>query len=481
MAAQFTADLTPKNQGTSLADMLKMSYMASQGEIAQVEAQKAKQAGLEQKVYQGFMSDPKNWQTPDGDIDIDKVNSVLPVIAPLTGAEYAGKLNALHKNNTEARDAKLGFDQKERGVVGSVYSSLAYAGVQDPAVYAQALTNLKDQFPNSKNIHRYADAAIGNLSMSPAGPNLPKIALQTANQLLSPVQQYEQFAPKASVQDIGGQKVGVITQPSVAGSQPSVSTAPLGGGQGQAPTSTGGEVGGGQKPMPKLIQEDTGLSYTGPMNPLNLNKFQEEAYAKGKTNVTEANMAVKSVKDLQQSVRKVEDYIGSASGAKAYQMIQQGGKWVFGNADLDSLVKNVAQVQARNAAIMGLDKTDASRDLNAKLSGSEKIDPSALAGVMQQVKAEATAAELYTAGLNKFVEKRGDVNGYIQQQKFQNKWAEHYDPRIFQIDDIAQSKLPEAEKQAKIDQITGKMSEAQFKKYKQDSVIIHRLAKGLYQ
>ena len=162
-------------------------------------------------------------------------------------------------------------------------------------------------------------------------------------------------------------------------------------------------------------------------------------------------------------------------------MVQQGGKWVMPNAELDTLVKNLAAVQARNASIMGLDKTDSSRELNSKLSGSEKIAPEALAGVMQQVKAESTAAELYTAGLNKFVEKRGDVNGYIQQQKFQNKWAEHYDPRIFQIDDIAQSKLPENEKQAKIDQITGKMSESDFKKYKTDSVIIHRLAKGLYQ
>jgi hypothetical protein len=214
---------------------------------------------------------------------------------------------------------------------------------------------------------------------------------------------------------------------------------------------------------------------------LNLNKFQEDAYSKGKANVIESNMAVKSVKDLQLAVDKVEQYMGSASGSKAYQMVQSGGKYVFGNADLDALVKNIAQVQARNAAVMGLDKTDSSRELNAKLSGSEKIDEKALAGVMQQVKAEAKAAELYTQGVNKFVEKRGDVNGYIQQQKFQNKWAEHYDPRIFQIDGIAESKLPEAEKQAKIDQITGRMSESQFKKYKEDSVIIHRLAKGLYQ
>ena len=478
MAAQFSADLNPKATGTSLSEMLKLQAYSAQADVAQIEAARAKQAGQEREIYQGFMKDPKNWQTENGDIDIDKVNSVLPVIAPLTGAEYAGKLNQLSKNNTEARDAKLNFDQKERSVVGSVYSALGYANVQDRTTYAKALNNLKDQFPNSKNIHRYVDAAIGNLSMAGDGPNLPKIALQTSAQLMSPQEQYQQFAPKAGTANIGNQLVGTVTQPSVGGNQPTISTSPLGGGQGQVtPVSETTTT----KPMPKLIQEDTSMNYTGPANPLNLNKFQEESYAKGKTNVTEANMAVKSIKDLQQSVRKVEEYMGSATGSKGMQMIQSGGKWIFGNADLDTLVKNVAQVQARNASIMGLDKTDSSRELNAKLSGSEKIDPQALAGVMQQVKAEASAAELYTAGLNKFVEKRGDVNGYIQQQKFQNKWAEHYDPRIFQIDDIAQSKLPENEKQAKIDQITGKMSESDFKKYKTDSVIIHRLAKGLYQ
>lgn len=481
MAAQFSADLNPKTQGTSLADLLKIQYMSAQGDVAQMEAAKARQANKEREIYQGFMSDPKNWQNADGDIDIDKVNSVLPVIAPLTGAEYAGKLNTLARNNTEAKDAKLGFDQKERNVVGSVYSALGHANVQDPAAYAQALNNLKAQFPNSKNIARYADAAIGNLSMAGQGANLPKIALQTANQLLSAKEQYEMFAPKASVSEIGGAKVGVVTQPSVAGSQPSVTATPLGGAGSVGGTSgTGGET--GTRPLPKLIQEDTALNFTPSASGIkNLDKYQEAAYAEGDKKLVNANATLTAQKDLQQAVRKVEQYMGSASGAKGYQMIQQGGKWVFGNSDLDSLVKNIAQVQARNAAVMGLDKTDSSRDLNAKLSGSEKIDEKALAGIMQQVKAESTAAEMYTKGLNKFVEKRGDVNGKIQAQKFQNAWGEHYDPRVFQVDNIASSTLPENEKQAKIDQITGRMSESEFKKFKQDSVILHRLAKGLYQ
>ena len=184
---------------------------------------------------------------------------------------------------------------------------------------------------------------------------------------------------------------------------------------------------------------------------------------------------------MQQSKRKVEDYINSAAGSKLGQMVRQGTKFVFSDPELDITVKNLASLQARNAAIMGLDKTDSSRELNSKLSGSENIAPEALAGVMQQVKAETKAAEQYIAGVNKFVEKRGDVNGYIQAQKFQNKWAEHYDPRIFQVDDIAGSKRSEAEKVKEIGQITGRMTKPEFEKYKEDRQIINRLSKGLYQ
>lgn len=477
---QFNVDLSPKNQPTSLADLLKLQAYSYQGDIAQQEAAKAKQAGLERIAFEGFMKDKSNYLNDQGDIDVDKVNSVLPVIAPLTGHEYASKLNTLAKNSTEAKDAKLNFDNKERSVVAAVYSSLGYAGIQDAKVYQTALGNLKDQFPNSKNIHRYADAAISNLNMAGKdGKDLPKIALQTANQLLSLEQQNQMFAPKAAVNTVGGQTVSVVTQPSVAGSKPTVEAAPLGGGSGTpTPASTSKTT----SKMPKILAEDESLGYVPNQSGIvNLNDYQKNAYERGDKTIANANASLQAQKDLQQSVRKVEEYIGKASGSKIFQMIRQGQKYVFGDAELDSLVKNIAQVQARNASVMGLDKTDSSRELNAKLSGSENIDEKTLAGVMQQVKAESKAAEMFTEGLNKFVDKRGDINGKIQAQKFESKWKEHYDPRIFQVDDIALSKLPEAEKRTRINEITSKMTPKEFDKYKKDREVIHRLAKGAYQ
>ncbi|CAB4123387.1 hypothetical protein UFOVP41_47 [uncultured Caudovirales phage] len=476
--AGFTADLNPKNNAMSLGDLMKMGLYSAETEIANRKAQIAEQEQREMPFIQNFMKDPDN-KLPDGSFDLKQMPALIS-IAPITGPQYADKIINLTKNHIETNRALNSLSEENRKPFASIYGNYGQIAANGqpvtPGEVIESLNRLKEFYPQ---LAQAADGQIKGWQARPLDkPVDPQSLLKARNESLSPTQLIDQFAPKATTGTVGGQTVGMVTQPSVMGERPTISTSPLGGGQSMV--SPGGAE-GSVKPMPKLIQEDTTLSYSGSANPLNLNKYQEEAYAGGKKNVTEANMAVKSVKDLQQAVRKVEDYMGSASGSKAYQMVQSGGKWVFGNADLDALVKNIAQVQARNATVMGLDKTDSSRDLNAKLSGSEKIDPQALAGVMQQVKAEATAAELYTQGVNKFVEKRGDVNGYIQQQKFQNKWAEHYDPRIFQVDDIAQSKLPEPEKEAKIKDITSRMSKSEFDKYKEDRQVIHRLAKGLYQ
>jgi hypothetical protein len=482
---EFNVDLSPKNQPTSLADLLKLQMYSYQGDIAQQEAAKAKAVGAELPIVQSFFKDTKNWQNDQGEIDVDKINSALPVLAPLTGEGYAAKYNTLAKNNTEAKEAKLNFDLKERQVVASVQSALGYAGVTDPRVYIDKFNNLKSQFPESKNIHRYADAAISNLqigseaSRGKPNPDLPKNAIQAANEMLSLTEQQTRFAPSAALTTVGGQTAVTTTTPSTTGNKPVVEVAPLGGGSG---TTSPAQDKKSTSKMPKILAEDESLGYVPNQSGIvNLNDYQKNAYERGDKTIANANASMQAQKDLQQSVRKVEEYIGKASGSRIFQMVRQGTKYVFGDAELDSLVKNIAQVQARNASVMGLDKTDSSRELNAKLSGSENIDEKTLAGVMQQVKAESKAAEMFTEGLNKFVDKRGDINGKIQAQKFESKWKEHYDPRIFQVDDIALSKLPETEKRTRIAEITSKMTPKEFDKYKKDREVIHRLAKGAYQ
>ena len=473
MPAQFTADLNPKSNNISLSDMMKIGLYQAETEIANRRAQVAEQQQKEMPLIQNFMADPEN-KLPDGSFDIKKASQVLPAIAPLTGIEYATKLTNLTKNHIETSKEINNLSQQERGIIGSIYGAHAAAGTQDPNLVIESLNKLRQENPN---LDRVVGLKVDALKQIPGGPAFNKSLFQARNETLTPTQVIDQFAPKATTSDIGGQKITTVTQPSVLGETPTVTAMPLGGASNVQPTEPKVDT-----KQPKIIKEDTTLNYVPNQSGIrNLDKYQEAALVNGESKVSTANMNLAAQKDLQQSVRKVEEFMGSASGSKAFQMVRQGAKFVFGDSDLDSLVKNIAQVQARNAAVMGLDKTDASRDLNAKLSGSENIDEKTLRGIMQQVKAESVAAEMFTQGLNKFVEKRGDINGKIQAQKFQNTWAEHYDPRIFQVDNIASSNIPEADKGTRIKDITSRMTDAEFKKYKEDRTVIHRLSKGLYQ
>jgi hypothetical protein len=475
--AGFTADLNPKTSTMSLADIMKAGAYGAEMEVLNRQAQVAREKEKELPVIQGFISDPKN-KNERGEWDLEKVNTILPTIAPITGPDFAKKIMDGVQNHAQATKAKLELTNTARGFMASLYGSYAQAGTQDPKEVATGMANLGQQMPE---LRAYIEPALRNLQNVPPGPKFTESLFKARDEFLTPTQQIEAYSPKAGTTQVGNALFGTVTQPSFRGSQPTVSTSPLGGGQGSVTPTGGATTEAGGKPLPKLIQEDTSMSYTGPANPLNMNKFQEAAYATGQKNVTEANANKPILANMLESVRKVEDYINSAAGSKLGQMKRKGLKYVFSDPELDTTVKNLANLQARNSAIMGLDKTDSSRELNSKLSGSVDIAPEALAGVMKQVKAETKAAEQYIAGVNKFVEKRGDVNGYIQEQKFQRKWAEHYDPRIFQVDDIASSKLPENEKITQIGQITGRMTKPEFEKYKEDRQIINRLAKGLYQ
>lgn len=475
--AGFTADLNPKTNTMSLADIMKAGAYGAEMEVLNRQAQVAREKEKELPVIQGFIADPKN-KDEKGNWDLDKVNTILPTIAPISGADFAKKITDGVQNNAQAVKAKLELSNTARGFMASLYGSYAQAGTQDPKEVAMGMVNLAQQMPE---LRPYIEPALRNLENVPPGPKFTEVLFKARDEFLTVPQQIEAFAPKAGSTQIGNQFVPTVTTPSFRGSQPTIKSTTLGGGQGSVTPTGGATTEAGGKPLPKLIQEDATMNYTGPANPLNMNKFQEAAYATGQKNVTEANTNKPILANMLESVRKVEDYINSAAGSKIGQMTRQGLKFVFSDPELDMTVKNLANLQARSSAIMGLDKTDSSRDLNSKLSGSVDIAPEALAGVMKQVKAETKAAEQYIAGVNKFVEKRGDINGYIQEQKFQRKWAEHYDPRIFQVDDIASSKLPENEKITQIGQITGRMTKPEFEKYKEDRQIINRLAKGLYQ
>lgn len=475
--AGFTADLNPKTNVLSLADIMKAGAYGAEMEVLNRQAQVAREKEKELPVIQGFIADPKN-KDEKGNWDLDKVNTILPTIAPISGADFAKKITDGVQNNAQAVKAKLELSNTARGFMASLYGSYAQAGTQDPKEVAMGMVNLAQQMPE---LRPYIEPALRNLENVPPGPKFTEVLFKARDEFLPVTQQIEAFAPKATVGTVGGANVGIVTQPSIRGREPTVSTSPLGGGQPSTGMQSTTPTTPKTRVLPDLIKEDPDFNYTGPANPMNLNDLQRESYKNGKTMMREAPILATAAEEGKQYVRKVEEVANKASGSGVYKTAQDWAKVLVAQPDLDTLRKNIAGVMVQNANTMGLNKTDSSRGDAATISGSDAISPEALRDIMQRADAQFTATTKFAEGLKNYREKRGEVNSAINADKFQSAWASNYDSRIFQLQNIRDSNYPETVKKQRYDSITKSMSEKEFDELDKKAKAIDRLVKGTYK
>jgi hypothetical protein len=336
------------------------------------------------------------------------------------------------------------------------------------------MANLAQQMPE---LRPYIEPALRNLQNVPPGPKFTESLFKARDEFLTVPQQIEAFAPKATTGDVGGQTVGVVTTPSFRGSQPTVSTTPLGGGEPMSkPTGTSEN-----KILPDLIQEDPDFNYKGPANPFNPNEIQSKAYDAGKQIYKDAPLTAIAAEEGKQYVRKVEEVANKASGSGVYKTAQDWAKVLVAQPDLDTLRKNIAGVMVQNANTMGLNKTDSSRGDAATISGSDAISPEALRDIMQRADAQFTATTKFAEGLKKYREKRGEVNSAINADRFQSAWANNYDSRIFQLQNIRDSNYPESVKNQRYEALTKSMSKEEFQKLNKKAENIDDLISGSYK
>lgn len=481
--AGFTADLNPKGNSMSLGDMMKMGLYSAETEIANRKAQVAEQQQKEMPLIQSFMKDPTN-KLEDGSFDIKQMPALIS-IAPLTGPEYADKIIGLTKNSIETNRALNSLSEENRKPFASIYGNYGQIAANGQKVtnteIIQSLERLKEFYPQ---LAQAADGQIKSWKARPENtPIDPQALMKSRNESLTPSQLIDQFAPKATTGEIGGQKVGIVTQPSVMGERPTVSTSPLGGGQQPTmqpitpttPTTPKTRV------LPDLIKEDPDFNYTGPTNPLNLSDVQKDSYSKGKAMLRDAPTLAMAAEEGKQYVRKVEEVANKASGSGAYKTAQDWAKVLVAQPDLDTLRKNIAGVMVQNANTMGLNKTDSSRGDAATISGSDAISPEALRDIMQRADAQFTATTKFSEGLKKYREKRGEINSAINADKFQSAWASNYDSRIFQLQNIRDSNYPETVKKQRYESLTKSMSEKDFDELDKKAKVIDRLVEGSYK
>ena len=444
-------DVKPVQQ-SSLADMLGVArgaqaYQQAQqvnplllqqqqqatrtGEIAlTVEEQKDK----ERRNMQTFFAEPNNFQT-NGRVDIDKINKVVPTIAPLTGSEYINKYTTLGNAQTEAIKAKQGLTQDMRSMVAQRFSILGRLGVKDKNAYIAEMDLLKKENPDNPDLSRLIDSykTIWENTMQ-SGDDLPGKAIAGAQTLLTPTQQQAQLAPSI---EITPQGQTVTVQPSVGAKQPTATIAIAGGMQGNVPTAGGApQIGAGTEVAP-------GMRVPYPVRRADQPYIKEPTEEKDQAAGSDyRNNLVNAQMGLAQGRRNVEEVIQQANKIGQQLIFEKGGipgqieqkiRSAIGSEQYDMLAKDLANMAITNSKAMGsVGGTVAGLDMAAVANGTVKVPPDVLVKIARRVQADQTNLDMQANGAQKFYERFGDNN----MKAYQQVWNKNADSKIFEAMNI---------------------------------------------
>lgn len=501
------ADFTPVGdkiipvKGMSLSEIVGAANGINtykQGKISlSLEEQKQK----ERKNVQQFLSNPENFQT-EGRIDIDKLNSELPKIAPITAPDWIGKFTTLGRAQTDAIEAKQNLTQEQKGLIGQTFGILGRIGIPDKKTALTAFDLLKKQNPGNKDFDKLIDAYKTTWNELPEDTNFSQLAIAGANTLLKPDQQQAAFAPTAGTLNTGAAQYQTFTQPSIAGEPPrmGISNAPLANNQlppNAREVDTGrtdlnnnpiinvfdangqliGTRAGTGTPLPSQLP--SGGVGTNPVTPVN-------RLPPGQTEKTldAANESLKKSRDQALNIpnqifnyNKIIDLSDKAftgNGAKLLADVgaTYGLQWTSDNASNLKELGHYMSLQAKELA-NDIGSTDASRALASDVSGSTDWTPQAIKNTARVNRALATQKLLFQQGAQAAYDKTQDI---FSVTKFQNKWPSTVDINAIRLYDAQKNKDKEGFQQI-VDQLGGKNSDG-YKNVMENAKKIQKMLKG---
>jgi hypothetical protein len=394
------------------------------GEIALgVEEQKDK----ERNNLQTFFSDPNNFQT-DGRIDIDKINAVVPKIAPLTGADAISKFSTLGKAQTEAISAKQNLTQDQRNMIGSRFAILGRLGVQNKEAYIAEMNLLKQENPDNKDLARLIDAYKVTWNEMPSGPDLPSKAIAGAQTLLSPAQQQTAFSQQAGTLSTTAQIFPTVTTPSVGGMLPRIQmgTQPLADVE-LPPTTEVVSATGEKKLLGPMSQRGT-TALTTNLGPAQTTLLGASAATIGtdlQTTVKEAAEAPGRVAIFQNIKKFTPDAFTGVGGQR--KELAAGILNAIGIPAYEAEKVSSEQL-AKNSALLTLagGNTDAARALAEVATPNKKLDAKAILAIADQM---IGIENMKIARANYLTPVQNDATQYGQRKLQFDQIA---DPRLFQ-------------------------------------------------
>ena len=488
----------PQPQQTSLGDMVNLAsgiqnFQQTQQlnplalEKAQIENQVLKQKNDERLKLQEFTSNPANWQT-NGRIDMDKINAVIPRIAPLTGADVISSLSGLHKSQTEAASAKQALTQTERTIIGNTDHSLGLMGVNDPKQIIKVYQGLIKNNPDNPSLERMINSRIDLLSKADAGPNITKDLLAESASLLSIPQQRQEFAPKVGLTNTGSQLKETITMPQgITGQAPNIQmtgrSEPLTIAPGSQYVATGrvdqnnnptalqydqsgrllGEVtipagvtpnmmqNGPQAPQQNVMPQQGGgmpqPQVNAPQPPAmpsnapvrmrpgeNADTLRDAQAIRTRSMAAAANVPNQQFNSNQ--IIKIADDVISGKGAGAIANLTGGyAALPFGGdnaTNLQQLGHYMALQTAELSKSSGLSGTDAANQIAGQIAGTTDWTAPAIKQTARVNRALSTATSLFNQGVENEFNKTKDP---FAARDFQNKWSQIADVNAIRLYD----------------------------------------------
>jgi hypothetical protein len=411
-----------------------------------IELGQLQQVDRERKNLQEFFANPDNFQT-NGRIDIDKINKVVPTIAPYTGSEYVSKYTTLGKAQTEAIGAKQNLTQDQRAMIAQRFSILGRLGVDKVEPYLNEMDLMKKENPDNPDLNRLLDSykTIWQNEMK-SGPELPGKAIAGAQTLLTPAQQQTTFGPTITTQD--GRTV--ITTPSVGAKQP---TAEVG--------TAGGLQQGGPKELPTAGSEVApGMRIPYPVRSAAQPFIPEPAEAADITaGTTYRNNLVNRQTALSTNRRNVEETIGQAQKIYNDLYFPKGGligdverkiKMAMEGEEYKQLAKDLAVLQMSNLGAMGQGgSTVAGIDLTKVASGDITVPPAVLIKIARRTQSDMTNLDMQAQGAQQFQQRFGDNN----MKAYQQAWNANADSKIFEAINLSKDITDPAQLKTELDKL----------------------------
>ena len=214
-----------------------------------------------------------------------------------------------------------------------------------------------------------------------------------------------------------------------------------------------------------------------PRSPGQLDTREAARYEIGAKDFADSTQRAQAASDSALAASQIRRSLSAAAGSKPGQLVRSAGKALFGNSEYDTLLKNLAEQQVRQAKLMGIESVHAQQDLSTA-NGSSDITPEALGHIVDRADAMNTATKKYNAALDAFQRKHGKEKAYLNNDNFKKAWADNYDPVAFIVQSTNQRNIPKKEKEAIIDYYTSNMSQDQLDELATKMKKLKRLERG---